>query len=310
MQIKLRHLSTFLEVARTVSVGRAAALLSVSQPAVTRTIRELEEAVGVALLEKDGRGIRLTNAGEEFRRHAGASVAALRQGVDAVRLGQARSVAPLRVGALPTVSARIMPKAVQEFLAESQGGRLKIFTGENAVLLDQLADGELDLVVGRLAAPERMVGLTFEHLYSEQVRFVVRPDHPLLALDPFDLAQLSRFAVLMPTTTAIIRPFVDRFLIAHGLPDAGARIESVSDSFGRAFVQDSDAVWIISEGVVAKDVAAGHLATLPVDTSETRGAVGLTMRADMERSLPLTTLIKAIRSASAPLRGTAPRDAQ
>lgn len=298
MPIKLRHLSTFLEVARTINVGKAATLLNVSQPAVTRTIRELEEAVGVALLEKEGRGIRLTSAGEEFRRHAGASIAALRQGVDAVRLGEARLAAPLRVGALPTVSARIMPRAVQQFLAQSQGGRLKIVTGENAVLLDQLTGGELDLVVGRLAAPERMLGLTFEHLYSEQVMFVVRPGHPLLALDPFDLSQLSRFTVLMPTQASIIRPFVDRFLIAHGLPDAGARIESVSDSFGRAFVRDSEAVWIISEGVIANDIAAGHLAALPVDTSETRGAVGLTMRADAERSLPLVMLINAIRSAA------------
>lgn len=302
MQIKLRHLSTFVEVARNVSIGKAAGILNVSQPAVTRTIRELEEALGAPLVEKDGRGIRLTSAGEEFRRHAGASVAALRQGVDSVRLGQSKATVPLRIGALPTVSARIMPAAVRRFLAGSQGGRLKIITGENAVLLDQLAAGELDLVVGRLAAPERMLGLTFEHLYSEQVLFVVRSGHPLLFERPFDLARIAGFTVLMPTATAIIRPFVDRFLIAHGLPDTGARIESVSDSFGRAFVRDSDAIWIISEGVVANDVAAGHLATLPIDTSETRGAVGLTMRADAERSLPLTTLINAIRSAAAAVR--------
>ena len=304
MQIKLRHLSTFIEVARNMSVGKAAGILNVSQPAVTRTIRELEEAVGVPLVEKDGRGIRLTSAGEAFRRHAGASIAALRQGVDAVKLGQAQTVAPLRIGALPTVSARIMPAAVRRFLAESQGGRLKIITGENAVLLDQLVAGELDLVVGRLAAPERMLGLTFEHLYSEQVLFVVRPGHPLLAEPPFDLSQLARFTVLMPTASAIIRPFVDRFLIAHGLSDTGARIVSVSDAFGRAFVRDSDAVWIISEGVVANDLATGHLATLPVDTSETRGAVGLTMRADAERPLPLATLINAIRSAALALRSS------
>ena len=172
MQIKLRHLTTFIEVARTVSVGKAATILNVSQPAVTRTIRELEEAVGAALLEKDGRGIRLTGAGEEFRRHAGASIAALRKGIDAIRLGETQAAAPLRIGALPTVSARIMPAAVRNFLSASQGGRLKIITGDNAVLLEQLTAGELDLVVGRLAAPERMLGLTFEHLYSEQTYIV------------------------------------------------------------------------------------------------------------------------------------------
>lgn len=299
MQIKLRHISTFLEVARTVSVGKAAALLNMSQPAVTRTIRELEATLGADLVEPDGRGIRLTSAGEEFRRHAGASMAALRQGVDTLKRGGAASLSPpLRVGALPTVSARIMPGAVRSFLDQSPDGRLKIVTGENAVLLAQLTAGELDLVVGRLAAPESMIGLTFEHLYSEQVLLIVRPGHPLLGRDPFDLVELAHFTVLMPTVASVIRPFVDRFLIAHGLPDAGARIESVSDSFGRAFVRESDAVWIISEGVVANDVAAGHLRALPIDTSETRGAVGLTMRAEVERTLTLATLIRAIRAAA------------
>jgi LysR family pca operon transcriptional activator len=191
-----------------------------------------------------------------------------------------------------------MPAAVRKYLAEMPGGRLKIVTGENAVLLDQLASGSLDLVVGRLASPERMVGFTFEHLYSEQVLFVVRAGHPLLAQAPFDIAEMARFPMVMPTATAIIRPYVERFLIAHGLPDPGARIESVSDSFGRAFVRDSDAVWAISEGVVIGDIAAGALAALPVDTSETRGAVGITLRADAERPPSMQALIRAIRVAA------------
>ncbi len=298
MQIKFRHVRTFLEVARTGAIGKAASVLNVSQPAVTRTVRELEEALGAAVIEPDGRGIRLTAAGEEFRRHAGASLAALRQGVDAVRAAGAEAEQPLRVGALPTVSARVMPGAVRKFLADVPGGRLKIVTGENAVLLDQLSSGSLDLVVGRLASPERMVGFTFEHLYSEQVLFVVRAGHPLLARAPFDIAEMARFPLVMPTTTAIIRPYVERFLIAHGLPDPGARIESVSDSFGRVFVRDSDAVWAISEGVVIGDVAAGALAALPIDTSETRGAVGITLRADAERTSSMPALIRAIRAAA------------
>lgn len=298
MRIKFRHVRTFLEVARTAAIGKAAAVLNVSQPAVTRTIRELEEALGAAVIEPDGRGIRLTAAGEAFRRHAGASLAALRQGVDAVRAAGAAAETPVRVGALPTVSARVMPAAVRSYLSEMPAGRLKIVTGENAVLLDQLASGGLDLVVGRLASPERMVGFTFEHLYSEQVLFVVRAGHPLLGKVPFDIAEMARFPMVMPTTTAIIRPYVERFLIAHGLPDPGARIESVSDSFGRVFVRDSDAVWAISEGVVIGDIAAGALAALPIDTAETRGAVGITLRADAERTPAIQALIRAVRAAA------------
>ena len=293
MLVKTRHLTTFLEVARHGAVGRAAEALHVSQPAVTRTIRELEDALGSPLFERDGRGIRLTLAGEEFARHAGASIAALRQGIDSVQ--RARMSAPtLRIGALPTVSARIMPRAVS-ILLEAAAARVKIVTGENAVLLDQLANGQLDVVVGRLAAPERMVGLTFEHLYSEQIVFAVRAGHPLAKAASLDPASIAAYPVIMPTRSAIIRPFVERLLIAQGVPELPTRIESVSDSFGRAFLRESDAVWIISEGVVVNDLEAGTLVALPIDTSETRGAVGITMRIDQESTPGLSAFMRAAR---------------
>ena len=83
-RIKFRHLQAFMEVARQKSVNRAAELLHISQPAVTKTIRELEDILAVALLERDGRGIRLTSHGEVFMRYAGATLTALRQAVDSV----------------------------------------------------------------------------------------------------------------------------------------------------------------------------------------------------------------------------------
>ncbi len=109
-----------------------------------------------------------------------------------------------------------MPKAMSLFLAERTSSRVKIVTGENAVLLEQLRVGDLDLVVGRLAAPEKMTGFSFEHLYSEQVRFLVRTGHPLTdGRAVFE--HLADYPVLMPTRNSIIRPFVDRLLITNGI---------------------------------------------------------------------------------------------
>jgi LysR family pca operon transcriptional activator len=298
-RVRFRHLQTFLEVARQKSVVKAAGLLNVSQPAVTKTIRELEQALGVAVFERDGRGIRITRSGEIFMRHAGLAITALRQGIDSVANGDAAGGPPIRVGALPTVSARVMPNAMKLFLAEKTGTPIKIVTGENAVLLEQLRLGELDLVVGRLAEPERMTGFFFEHLYSEQVVFVVRPHHPLAGRSEDVFARLGEFPVLMPTRGSIIRPFVERFFITHAIGEVPTQIETVSDAFGRAFVKQSDAVWIISRGVVADELEAGALVALPVDTSETKGPVGLTMRTDAAPSPAFSILLQTIREAAA-----------
>ncbi len=298
-RIKFRHLQTFVEVARQKSVIKAAGLLNVSQPAVTKTIRELEEALGVAVFERDGRGIRITRYGEVFLRHAGAALTALRHGLDSVSQERSGEAPPIRVGALPTVSTRIMPRAMELFLREETWNRIKIVTGENAVLLEQLRVGDLDLVVGRLASPDKMTGFSFEHLYSEQVVFAVRAEHPLLSGTQSLFSDLSRYTILMPTRGSIIRPFVESFLIANGAGGLPNQIETVSDSFGRAFVRSSDAIWIISAGVVAGDVEDGLLALLPIDTSETKGPVGLTVRTDAVPNLPLSILMQTIREAAA-----------
>ncbi|HVX83110.1 MAG TPA: pca operon transcription factor PcaQ [Devosiaceae bacterium] len=280
LPVKFRHLRTLVEVARQQSVGKAADVLHVSQPAVTKTLRELEAALGATLVEREGRGIRITRFGEVFLQHAGASLAAIQRGIDSVARARANSGPPLRIGALPTVSARIMPGALEKFLGLRTGNPVKVVSGENVVLLEQLRRGQLDLVVGRLAAPELMTGLSFAHLYDEPVVFAVRRGHPLLASRDFDFARIRDFTVVMPTQGSVIRPFVERFLIGHGIGDFPSEIETVSDSFGRAMIRTSDAIWVISEGVVAPDIESGDITVLPVDTAETRGAVGLTMRAD------------------------------
>lgn len=294
-RIKFRHFQAFVEVARQKSVMRASELLNVSQPAVTKTIRELEEILGVSLVERDGRGIKISRYGEIFLRHAGATMTALRQAVDSVSQEAARLGPPVRIGALPTVSARIMPRAMASFLSEKTGSAIKIVTGENSVLLEQLRIGDLDLVVGRLAAYEKMMGFSFEHLYSERVRFVVRAGHPLMMEGASIFDRIQAFPVLVPTRNSVIGPIVAQYLIANGVPHLPIQIETVSDAFGRAYLRSSDAIWIISEGVVASDIADGLLSMLPLDTSDTSGPVGLTIRADMQPSLPLALLMQAIR---------------
>lgn len=293
-RVRFRHLRTFIEVVRQNSVGRAAQVLTISQPAVTKTIRELEDILEKKLFEKDGRVLRVTRYGEVFLRHAGASVAALQTGIDS--LSRIDAGPPVRIGALPTVSARIMPTVMERFLAEETDSPVKIVTGENQVLLGQLRTGTLDLVVGRLAAPEQMAGLTFEYLYSEQVRFVVRSGHPLLAGDQIDFERIRDYTILMPPVGSVIRPYVDRYLLAHGMAELPHAIETVSDSFGHVFVSQTDAVWVISEGVVIREIAVGRLSALPVDTTDTQGAVGLTTREDSPSNASLEIVSHIIRA--------------
>lgn len=297
-RVKYRHIQCFLEVARRRSLVKAADALAITQPAVSKTLKELEEILGVRLFERSRKGVELTQYGDVLLHYAGASLAALKQGLDSVAQARMSGDSFLNVGVLPSVAARIFPEAVQRFEAEAIGTVLTMEAGPNRFLLGRLRVGELDLVVGRLADPEQMQGLSFTHLYSESVSLVVRRGHPLLDEPSADLARIADFTVLYPTREAIIRPYVERLLIANGVTHLPKRVETISDTFGRIYTLDSDAVWIISSGVVARDIANGDLVELPVKTAETLGPVGLTTRADTPPTPALILMQACLRFAA------------
>ncbi|UJW84203.1 pca operon transcription factor PcaQ [Devosia sp. SL43] len=295
-RVKLRHLSCFLEVARLKSVVNAASALNISQPAASKTIQELEEILGAALFDRSRRSLFLTQFGEVFYRYAATSLAALRQGIDAARGSHEATI--VKVGALPTVSARILPSAVQAFTADGTGCHTRIITGPNAYLLSLLRTGDVDLVIGRMADPDIMLGFSFEHLYSERIAMVVRPGHPLLKERNFNLGMIEAYQSLMPTPDSVIRRVVERMLLAQGVTNLRDQVETVSNAFGRSYVRQTDAIWFISEGVVAEDLADGMLSVLPFDTRETIGPVGLTTRTDTTPTLAATTFMQAVRLTS------------
>ncbi len=297
-RVKYRHIQCFLEVARRRSLVKAADALAITQPAVSKTLKELEDILGVRLFERSRKGVELTQFGDVLLHYAGASLAALKQGLDSVAQARMSGDSFLNVGVLPSVAARIFPQAVQRFEAEAIGTVLTMETGPNRFLLGRLRVGELDLVVGRLADPEQMQGLSFTHLYSESVSLVVRRGHPLLDEPSADLARIADFTVLYPTREAIIRPYVERLMIANGVSHLPKRVETISDTFGRIYTLDSDAVWIISSGVVARDIANGDLVELPVKTAETLGPVGLTTRADTPPTPALILMQACLRFAA------------
>ena len=291
-RIRFRHLQGFLAVAQHRRVGIAADALSITQPALSKTLRELEVALGVPLFRRDKQGMRLTRPGELFLQHAATSVASLRQGVDSIKMAAAtgRGVA---VGALPNVATGLLPIAVGRFKQRDQQTTVRIVTGENATLLHLLRLGEIDFVVGRLAQPEHMVGLAFEHLYSEPLVFVARPKHPLLKRRRFKPSMICDYPCVFPQNGAIIRDELDRFLIAEGVPRPNNIVETLSIAFGRSFTCSFGAVWFVPRGVVQAELASRTLVELPMVGMQ--GPVGVTTKAATRLSAIGLAMVAAVR---------------
>jgi len=291
-RLKIRHIQGFVEITRKRSLKRAAEALFLSQPAISKTLAELEAIAGATLLWRDRGGVRLTPQGALFLEYAESALAALQRGIDGLSADARNYARQLAIGALPSVAVRLMPGVVRHLALLLPDTRLVIADGPHGYLTERLRIAELDVLVGRLGDPSMMRGISFTQLYMEHVAFVVRPDHPLL--NAADLREIENWPVIMPAAQSAIRPLVERFLAARGIGRLDVRIETVSDAFGRSYTPRSDAVWIISAGVVANDLAQGRLAGLPFDTSLTAGPVGMMTRADQDRSAELRLVHQAL----------------
>ncbi|KAF1050819.1 MAG: HTH-type transcriptional regulator GbpR [Stenotrophomonas maltophilia] len=282
-RIKFRHLLCFLEVAQRGSLARAADSLAVSQPAISKTLKELEGLLGAGLFERGKNGASLTEAGIAFLRYAGPCVQALRDGVNSLRGGE-YAASSARLGVLSTVEGALLPEVVKRLHERHPALVLSVATGPSAHLLSQLRVGELDLVVGRMTDSPQIQGLTFEHLYHEPLTLVVRPSHPLLNQAP-DVQALQDYPLVLPSAGTTIRKLADSLFVQLGAQPSRRRLETLSLTLSRHYVDASDAVWLAPLDAVRQALARGELVQLALGLQDPGGSVGICSNTSLPLSL-------------------------
>lgn len=289
--IKLRHIRLFLQIADSGSLSSAARGLGLSQPALSKSLAELEDLIGAPLFLRSGRRLVLTPEGEGLRRHARDAVASLDAGANAAR---GRDGIPrISVGLLPTVSTRFFPQVAAAFLQDRPHVTLSIETGSHPFLLRKLRDRQMDLMIGRMPNAAEMDGLQFEFLYEEPIIAAVKAGHP--AERAAITTILRSYPAILPTRESIIRKSVDDYLSALGLANLEPAIETSTLALGRGLLLATDAIWFISQGVVANELEAGQLVSIPLGASYLSGAVGMTTMAGDTQSEHLLRLIRLCR---------------
>ncbi|MGV2291684.1 pca operon transcription factor PcaQ [Trinickia sp. YCB016] len=298
-RVKFRHLQCFLAVAQFGGVQKAAESLSITQPAVSKTVAELEEILGVKLFERGRHGAAITREGQLFVPHASACVSALRQGVDLLTREGGGAPASLEIGMLPTIAPALVPPMLARFAKDWPQVVVRLVTSSNAELLERLKAGTIEFAIGRLADPEKMIGLNFEQLFNEPLAVVVRAGHPLAASAALPAAlpaALSeQFPVVLPPFGTLIRQSAESLLTMSGAAPLASFVEVLSVSVGRALALENDALWFVPLSAVERDLDGGALVRLPLPYAGTEEPVGLIRRTDSEPTPVARTLIEAVR---------------
>ena len=194
--MELRHLRYFVAVAEAENVLRAATQkLHVSQPAVSRQIRDLEDELGAQLFERTGKSVRLTEAGFLFLKEARAVLERTNEAVRSVRAFAQAGETELHVGYTPALRAQIVSPTLRAFQREMPKVHVKLHDWSNEKIVTGLRDGRLQLAFTvRPSKRGESRDLRFEELLREQVRLAVPPTHPFAQRRSVSLADAAKEA--------------------------------------------------------------------------------------------------------------------
>ncbi|ELZ7176918.1 LysR substrate-binding domain-containing protein [Klebsiella pneumoniae] len=293
-RIRLRHLHTFVAVAQQGTLGRAAETLNLSQPALSKTLNELEQLTGTRLFERGRLGAQLTLVGEQFLTHAVKVLDALNSAGQALNRKEGLNNDIVRIGALPTAALGILPTVIGQFHKQQKDITLQVATMNNTMLLAGLKSGEIDIGIGRMSDPELMSGLNYELLFLESLKLVVRPGHPLLQ-ETVTLSRVMEWPVVVSPKGTVPRQNAEALLQSQGCKMPAGCIETLSASLSRQLTVDFDYVWFVPSGAVKDDLRRGVLTALPIATQGAGEPIGILTRVDATLTPGTQTLLSAIR---------------
>jgi len=275
-RLKLRHLVLVVAIADQGSILRAAEHLRLAQPAVTRSLREVEGVLGVELFTRGPRGVTPTLFGDAFLEHARAVLAELRRAGERIAGLADGEVGTVTIGTLLAGSNVLLPRAIAALKRDRPGIRVIVQEATFDAQVPRLLDGEIDLILGRLNPIDDLRGLRQITLYGEPVRLVARRDHPARSRPGLRLADLLGYPWVLPLEQTALRTELEQVFRAEGLALPGDLVECTSVLTVRTLVRDTDMIAALPELVARTDAG---IAPLPVPLETVRRQVGVTLPA-------------------------------
>jgi LysR family transcriptional regulator, transcriptional activator of the cysJI operon len=259
--MEIRHLQTFVAVAELRHFARAADRCNLSQPAVSHQIRLLEEELGTRLLNRDGRRVSLTVAGELFLEDARGILAAVNRARGRVQGISSGVVGRVRIGATDTPGLYVLPQLLARFRREQPRFALQFTIAPELDLLDRVAANELDLAV--LAGRPVLGELRARPIGQDDLVLVVAAGSSLAKRARMKASDLRDEAWVLREPASDMHRQLDAWCRRHRVTPSRTLMLQGADAVKRAVVAGLG-VALLSRAVVAEDLATRRVVTLPL----------------------------------------------
>jgi len=290
--MRLQHLHLLLSLAQSGSLRASAQLLNVTQPALTKALRQLEDEFGAALVLRSPKGVRLTPVGELLAARAATVVRELERAREEVAWHTQPAQASITLGVSPVAGILLTPGTVARFNARWPQVRIRVVDTLYPRSLAQLRSGELDLAVGPLPAEGPGRDVLAQPLMASQDVIVARRGHPLV--------RSRRLADLADAHWVLTGPAGGPGDPAHlpfealGLPRARVVLECESFSTLLALMPTLDLVGVMPLAFVERYGPRMGLVALPIEDTLPQTMIQVLSRADTPLTLPAQRLLDAL----------------
>ncbi|HEU4960712.1 MAG TPA: LysR substrate-binding domain-containing protein [Sphingomonas sp.] len=287
------QLSAFLQFSAVQSFSGAAAATGLSQAAIHRAVRDLQQICGVQLVERRGRGVTLTTAGRALARGARLAEQEIAAGIMEAR-GDDRGSGRISIGAMPFCRALLLPRALAELLRIAPHTVVDVIEGSWRELIEPLADGVVDVTIGALRE-EAPTGIEQEPLFTDRLAIFGRPGHPALA-GGASLELLRGQPWIVGPVGTPLRAHWEAMFGGGALPNVP--IECGSVMVIRGLLAQSDLLTLLSPDQVALEVQSGMLVQIPPPVPAADRVIGLTVRSGWRPTHVQREFLRLIRLAA------------
>lgn len=287
------QLRAFLNLADAGSFMGAARATGLSQPAIHRAVRDLEQVCGVVLVDRHGRGIALSPAGLRLARGIRLARAEIAAGIAEITSREGGSVV---IGAMPLSRAMLVPRAIARTVAAAPDIEIDVIEGSWRELVEALRDGAIDLTIGALRPEPGPPDLMQTPLMTDRLMIVGRVGHPLAGVAAPTSAQLAGYPWVVSHAGAPLRMLWERLFGAGPLPRAPVHCGSVMVI--RGILAESDFLTLLSPQQVALEVASGVLAAIGPEPEMSGRTIGVTTRRDWQPTRAQSRFLEALHRAA------------
>lgn len=256
----LRHLKTFVTVCQMENITKAAKALNLTQPAVTRTIQEIEKYYGVCLFERINRRLHITEAGKVFYTYALHIIDSFDQMEMGLRSWDEQGV--IRVGATITLGNSLLPQTLKRFRQEHPGVQIQATISNGRWLQQALLDNQLDIAL--IEGDIQNDDLCRERIAQDKLVLILPPEDPRKDWEHLYVKDLADGPFLLREEGSMGRSLIDRVFTARKIP-VHPLLESVSTQAIVRAVHEGLGISFLPEHLVEENIASGFVATKTIE---------------------------------------------